>query len=315
MNKLANRLPLSFANKIKEIFPSKWQIIINGLCLKKKTSFRVNRLKSSAREIEERLRALPLKFHKLSYPEDAFVLDVDKRDLQDTDLYKEGKIYIQNISSMLPPLALNLQKGEFILDMCAAPGSKTSQMAGLIGCDGKIIAIEKVKPRFFKLLANLKQQGAQCVEPVLSDAVAFLRRSQNMLFDKILLDAPCSSEGRFSPHSPKSFGYWSEKKVKEMQKKQKRLIKSAIMRLKTGGHLLYSTCTFSPEENELVIDWILKQVDGLIVEKISLPITNAISGLTEYKGRALKQQISRAVRILPNEQMEGFFMCLIRKGQ
>ncbi len=313
MDAIAKRLPKAFLVKLQKTFPAYWHIIVRGLCEKKPVSFRVNLIKSSKKEIVSALKMRNLKFTQLNFPENSFLFHDNKRLLQQLEIYKEGKIYIQNISSMLPPIVLGPEKHNAIVDMCAAPGSKTTQIAAMLGNQTRILAIEKIKPRFYKLLSNLKLQGADSVEAVLSDAAYYLNKKTTQKFDKILLDAPCSSEGRFNPYNPKSFAYWSERKVKEMRKKQKRLILSACNALQKSGLLLYSTCTFSPEENELVIDWLLNKIDFLKIVPIKINLANIMPALTEYQGKALNPGMKHTVRILPEGPMEGFFMCLLRR--
>ena len=122
------------------------------------------------------------------------------------------------------------------------------------------------------------------------------------------------SESRFHLSDPKSFAFWSEKKVKEMSRKQKQLLYSALRALKPGGVCVYSTCSFSPEENELVVARQLKNFAGEIsIEPITLPFGNTQPGLTEWKGKPIAEALWGAARILPADDMDGFFLCRIRK--
>ena len=217
---------------------------------------------------------------------------------------------------MLPPLVLEPQPGETILDLTAAPGSKTTQMACLMKGEGRIVANDNNRIRFFKLKANVELQGAANVELSLRPGELFGRDFPES-FDRILLDAPCSAEGRFNVREPASYKYWKLAKIKEMARKQKNLIISALRSLKAGGALVYSTCTFAPEENEAVLDWVIKKFSdrgkSLGIEKIILPLTNQIAGFVKWEGESFHPAVRDALRILPAPLVEGFFLARIRK--
>jgi 16S rRNA (cytosine1407-C5)-methyltransferase len=135
------------------------------------------------------------------------------------------------------------------------------------------------------------------------------------MFDRVLLDAPCSSEAKFSTLNPKSYAFWSPRKIKESQKLQKRLILSAWESLKPGGRLLYSTCSFAPEENEAVLDSLLKKRSDAEILPLELPVENCMAGLTAWEKKRFDPAVSRARRILPTGEMDGFFLALIHKKE
>ena len=149
------------------------------------------------------------------------------------------------------------QPGERVLDLCAAPGSKTGQIAAVMQDAGEIVAVEKVRDRFFRLRANVAGQGATCVCARLGSGTA-VAHTDPEAFDRVLLDAPCSTEGRFQTNVPATTAYWSPRKIKEMRAKQGRLLYAAVQALRPGGTLVYSTCTFAPEENEGALAKMLK---------------------------------------------------------
>jgi tRNA (cytosine49-C5)-methyltransferase len=131
-----------------------------------------------------------------------------------------------------------------------------------------------------------------------------------------LLDAPCSSEARFQAGDPDSWSTWSPRKLRETSRKQIGLLKAALHAARIGGAVLYCTCSFSPEENELVLDKVLKTFgDAVALETIELPMRNVQRGLTEFNGLVFDSQIQRAVRILPNEINDAFFLARITKRQ
>jgi 16S rRNA (cytosine1407-C5)-methyltransferase len=128
-------------------------------------------------------------------------------------------------------------------------------------------------------------------------------------FDRILVDAPCSCEGRFIIHEPKSFAYWSLRKIKEMSHKQKGLLLNASRLLAPDGVLVYATCTFAPEENEEVVDWFLRKTDGRFeLTPMQIEGVKTYPCLTQWHKRSYDLRIRNAVRILPDERMEGFFI-------
>ena len=172
---------------------------------------------------------------------------------------------------------------------------------------GEITALEVVKGRFFKLKSVCTLTGAQNVKCLLTDARRY--RAGEFLFDKILADVPCSSEGRFNTNDKDSFGYWSPRKIKEMNHKQKGILLNAGRCLKPGGTLVYSTCTFSPEENETAVDWFLKKGKGeFTLEAFTLPDGPRYETLTSFDKRQYKHDLSACWRILPGQDFTGFFI-------
>jgi tRNA (cytosine49-C5)-methyltransferase len=236
-----------------------------------------------------------------------------RRALTETELWRSGAVYIQNPASQLPPLLLDPGPADRVLDLAAAPGSKTLQLAALMANQGWISAVEAVRERFFRLRANLERHGARNVHTYHKDG-ARVWHWVGETFDTVLLDAPCSSEGQFSRLEPRSFSYWSEHKIRELARKQQRLLFSAVQCLKPGGTLVYATCTLAPEENEAVVDAMLRTFAGrLRVEEISLPGLDALPGLTAWGERRFASALRGAARILPSTTLEGFFLCRLRK--
>jgi len=308
-------LPEAFRDRLTAILPPEcfaacWQ----SFAAEQPTAFRANLLKGPADALGAELSAAGFALTPLAWKADAFVVPAaQRRALTECAAYRQGRIYIQNPSSMVPPLVLAPQVGERILDLGAAPGSKTLQLAELMGNQGSIWAVESVRGRFFRLRDNLARHGAENVQTHLADGTRFWRKHGEQ-FDRVLLDAPCSSEGRFRADAPKTWRYWSQKKIREASRKQQRLAYAAVQCLKPGGVLVYSTCTFAPEENEAIISRLLRQfASALTIEDIALPFANVASGLRQWRGKAFAAQVQRAKRILPAGGMEGFFVCRLRK--
>lgn len=307
--------PGDFLERLKDIVPDKkYESVLASMFSPKATAFRANTLKADGDEVTSSLKQEGLVLNDVPWNRLSFWVSHEQRSqLLASRMYADHKIYVQNLSSMIPPIILDPQPGERILDLTAAPGSKTLQIACMVNQDAEIAAVEVVKNRFFKLRDNLDSQGASRVRTYLKDGRS-VWKNRPEYFDRVLLDAPCSSEGRFHVSEPESYAYWSPRKVKEMARKQKRLIYSAVHSLRPGGVLVYSTCSFSPEENEAIIAGVLKRFpEALHIEPINLSGEFMEEGLTTWKGKSFERGIEMARRILPNYQMDGFFLCKIRK--
>lgn len=308
-------LPEPFEQRLVELLPADdLTDCMATFALDKPTAFRVNTLKNKPSDVQAELAAQGFHLRPVGWCKVAFLVDPDqRRALTETAAFSEGRIYIQNLSSMLAPLILDPQPNETILDLAAAPGGKTLQLAAMIANQGRIVAVDSVKARFYKLKANLERGGANQVETYLMDGRAAGRRWPET-FDRILLDAPCSSEARFCQLDPQSWAHWSPRKVKESAHKQRRLLQAAYHSLKPGGWLLYCTCSFAPEENELAVHYLLRKFDGTLqVEDQVLPITNIQPGVTQWGKKKLHADLSKTKRILPTGDMDGFYLALLRK--
>lgn len=312
-----NSLPPLFLQRLKQIIPAEsLDTVLQSFAGPKALSFRHNPLKGERATVIDFFRERQISLETVSWYGDAFFMP-DGIELKENVLVKEGKIYIQQLSSMLAPLILDPRQGETILDMCAAPGSKASQISALMAGEGELVCLENIKARFYKLKSVLNLMGVRNAAVHLTDARRY--RPWNKLFDKILLDAPCSSEGRFRASDKKTFAYWSLRKIKEMVRKQRGLLLNAARLLKPGGTLVYSTCTFAPEENEGVIDWVLKKsarsFDGkLETAAIKMDQIQTCPPVLQWLGRAYHDEARHCVRVLPSSAMEGFFIAKLRKG-
>ncbi|NLE64686.1 MAG: RsmB/NOP family class I SAM-dependent RNA methyltransferase [Elusimicrobia bacterium] len=305
--------PPLFLERLEKIIPR--DLFVSTLSSMKAPEvvvLRVNTLKSSFDEVGPRLSREGFSVERSVVCPQAIVLPSQERErLRGHAFISDGKVYHQGLSSQLPALVLSPCPGESVLDLCAAPGSKTTQMAAMMSNEGAITAVEIVRGRFYKLKAVCELLGAKNVRPVLCDGRRF--RSGD-LFDRVLVDAPCSSEGLFREGDPESFGYWSPRKVKEMAHKQKGLLRHAARFVRPGGRLLYSTCTFSPEENESVVDWFLKGDEGgFFLEPIALEGVPRYPCLATWEKRSFLSDISACLRVLPREGFSGFFLAQFRR--
>lgn len=180
---------------------------------------------------------------------------------------------------------------------------------------GHIFAIEKNQIRADKLAYNCRLQNTENVEIIKIDARKFLENSTE-IFDKILLDAPCSAEGRIDANNEKSFGFWSEKNIFEKAELQSDLLEKSWKNLKSGGEIVYSTCTLAPEENEMVIASFLAKNPNAELQKIEIGIENEDfygENILDFRGENFEILAKKCVRILPTKFTEGFFIAKIIK--
>ncbi len=220
-----------------------------------------------------------------------------------------GLYYVQEISSMLSVLALEPKPGDFILDLFASPGSKTTQTCAIMQNSGTIIANDLKLDRIAILSSNLERAGVTNTIATRNDAISLCSRLSKAGFkaDKILLDAPCSGEGTLRS-SPKTFLMWNPKIIDKLSRQQKKFMAFAMKCLKVGGTLVYSTCTHAPEENESVIDFALKNFP-VKIESISLPL-KCRPGIISWNGDNYSKEVQKSCRIYPQDNdSEGFFLC------
>ena len=225
----------------------------------------------------------------------------------------DGRIYIQNPSSYFAVATLAPMPDEEVLDLAAAPGGKTLAMAVRMQNTGRIAAVEPIRGRFHRMQANLQRCGVNNVQYYQRDGRT-VGRVVPERFDRVLLDAPCSSESRMRWQDHQSFEHWSLRKVRETQRKQKSLLRSAYAALKPGGVMVYCTCSFAPEENELVVNALLKKSDAMLLPIANAP-ENSLSGLTQWMTKDLDSQLSRSLRITPKGPWDGFYLAHIAKPQ
>lgn len=308
-------LPEAFIQRLKSFFPDdNIDSLLKGYETLREPTIRVNTLKININEFLNEMNKSNIKPQFISWIKNAFRLSkLSTRELTDQELYKKGGFYIQSLSSMIPALILDPTSEDTVLDMAAAPGSKTTQMAAMMKNKGKIVANDNSRTRIFKLKQNIEIQGVINTEVKTLDGQSIWKKYPEY-FDKVLLDAPCSMEGTFNVAKPESFAYWSEKRIKQFSKLQKWLLRSAISAAKPGAIIVYSTCTLSPEENEDVIDWILKKEKGNVqLEVISIKELKAFPAFLSYKQKTFHPDLQKCLRILPSSEMEGFFVAKLRK--
>ena len=272
--------------------------------VRRPVTLRVNTLRSDAEKVMDLLDARGIAYVRQSWYPDAFLLpDVREEAVQALPEYEAGHMYLQSLSSMMPPLVLNPKKGESVLDMAAAPGGKTTQMAALSGNGALITACEKNKIRAERLQFNLERQGASRVSVMCTDA-----RQLNDLFrfDKVLLDAPCTGSGTILLEEGEPERRMTADWVAKTAKTQKVMLKKALTLLSKGREMVYSTCSILRDENEDVLKAVLPEMKARIVS-----IDPEYLGLTAEQ--LLPTTIPGVVCVKPTKLHEGFFVAKIAK--
>lgn len=283
---------------IKQYGENLYNEIINGYFNKRQVTLRVNTIKSNINKIKNELELENIKYKQVSWYKDALIIEnIRENEIKNLEIYKNGEIYLQSLSSMLPPILLKPLSNENILDMASAPGGKTTQMAALSNNEAMITACEKNKIRADRLRYNLEKQGVRRVNIMLQDA----RKLDDFFsFDKILLDAPCSGSGTYSIKE-KTF---NKELITRSVKTQEELINKAVKILKKGQEMIYSTCSILEQENENIIKKLLNKgiVEIIPIDKKDLrdiPL--------------LPVSIEGTICVCPSELYEGFFVAKLRK--
>ncbi len=281
-------------------------------------SIRVNTLKISPEKLKKRLEK---KGWKIKQPwEDYPEVMILESNLLPGELGRAlehllGYYYVQELASMLPIIALKPKPDETILDLCAAPGSKTTQIAAEMKNIGLIIANEIHLGRIKILASNLERCGVTntIITRKEGRVLCSKLKQKDFKFDKILLDTPCSGEGTLRS-TPATYLMWNPKTIKRLSRLQKQLFEAAFEILKVGGEIIYSTCTHAPEENEGVIDYALERFKNQInIEQIKLPI-KCRSGISKWQDKEYNKKVKQACRIYPQDNnTEGFFITKFKK--
>jgi NOL1/NOP2/sun family putative RNA methylase len=273
--------------------------IFLGYSKKRYTTIRINTIKSNVASIKTILNKENIEFEDVSFYENALIIkNKNEIDIRALDIYKNGLIYMQSLSSMIPPIILNPKENERILDMTASPGGKTLEIACLTNNNSFITACEKNKIRYDRLKYNIDKQGAKKVTVLNIDAKAL---DDLFSFDKVLLDAPCSGSGTLN--MPINESYFNKKLIENSIKLQEELLTKALKVLKKGEVMVYSTCSILKEENEFLLNKVLKKFDASIlpIEKLNdIPL--------------LPVNINGVMCICPSELYEGFFVAKIQKN-
>ena len=276
--------------------------ILKGYSNNRPITLRANTLKTSINYIKNTLNTLNISFKNVPWYTDAIILEnTSEEQIKNLDIYKEGFIYLQNLSSMIPPIILNPQENENILDMAAAPGGKTTQMLALSQNKAFITACEKNKIRAERLKYNINKQHANRVNVMTKDS----RNLDDFFsFDKILLDAPCSGSGTINLSNNNLEKIFTKDLINRSTKFQHQLLTKAVKLIKPGHEIIYSTCSILSVENENIVQ------DFINSNKLQIiPIDKNVFPDIHF----LPTSIAGTLCIAPSELYEGFFVAKLKK--
>jgi len=263
-------------------------------------SIRVNTLKTSIKEIKSRF-----KLEQVPWCKEGFF--IKGKAIGNTLEHYLGYIYLQGAASMIPPTILKPKPHETILDMCASPGSKTTQMAAMMENTGIIVANDNKIARLKPLTLNLQRCGITNTVLTVMEGRWFKQK-----FDKILLDAPCSGIGTIRK-SLKTINMYNPNTIRKFAGVQRQLIKTAFNNLEDGGTMVYSTCTLEPDEDEGIVDFLLKEFDNAKVEKFSIDMKRG-KITDEFEGKVFDSDIKKCLKVWPQDNdTEGFFVAKVKK--
>ncbi len=293
------RLPEKYLIEMKQLLQEDYDAYLNSFEEESVRSLRINTSKISVRDF---LKINPFHLTPIPWTDDGFYFEEDDRPSKHPYHYA-GLYYIQEASAMYPAQALPIEENDIVLDCCAAPGGKSLKLSDKLNGTGALISNDISAGRAQVLLRNLETHGVRNAY-VTAEDITKLDRFENS-FDKILIDAPCSGEGMFRKEND-LIRSWEQKDSFHYAPIQKQIVSSALKMLKEGGMLLYSTCTFSPEENEEVIEYALDLCPELRV----LPLKKQ-EGFRE----GITPKTENCVRLYPHlVKGEGHFIALLQKG-
>ncbi|MFH1771118.1 MAG: RsmB/NOP family class I SAM-dependent RNA methyltransferase [archaeon] len=300
----------SFIERYKELLGKDYNHFMKYSFSYIRKTIRVNTLKISILDLKKKMSD-DWKLEQVPWCKEGFWIEYKhgKRfDIGNTPEHQLGYIYVQDAASMIPAVVLNPKPGERVLDMCSAPGSKTTQLAQYMENKGVLVANDSNGKRLAALGINLQRCG------VTNTIITHQQGSyyRKLEFDKVLVDAPCSATGTIR-RSFKSLSMWSPGLVRKMCSLQKPLIEAGFLALKKGGTMVYSTCTQEPLENEGMVSWLLSRHKDAKLEEINLDIKKG-KAITEFEGEKFSPEVKKTLRIYPfNNDTEGFFIAKIRK--
>jgi NOL1/NOP2/sun family putative RNA methylase len=312
LSDIAREYGYNFDNlkRYNEMFGEKLPEFLEANEKENKDSIRVNTIKISRNEIYERLTERGFVLKDVS--DLGFIIEESKFSISSTEENLLGYFYIQGVAEMIVSPILSPNKNEFVVDMCAAPGGKTTHLSAIMENEGVIYAFDVNKRRLSALKNNISRLG--CLNIAVFNLSGEEITTINNGPDKILLDAPCTGSGIMRKDSLRK-SLKTTHDIIFLSEIQKKLLKSAIDSLKSGGTLLYTTCSLEPEENEFVVQWALNNFE-IKLSRIDTDINGVplVNGFTEIFGRKLADEISLCKRSLPHvHNTNGLFIAKITK--
>lgn len=300
-------LPQSFLDSMNEILGEDYEAFLAGFDGQRQYGLRVNTLKMNLEEFE---RIAPFHLKKVPWISNGYFYEAEDAPAKHP-FYSAGLYYLQEPSAMTPASRLKVQPGERVLDLCAAPGGKATELGAALQGEGLLVANDINTARARALLRNLELFGISN-SFVTNEPPHVLAERFPEFFHKIMVDAPCSGEGMFRKN-PAVVDSWQEKGPEYFSKLQREIIVQAADMLLPGGIMFYSTCTFSPLENEKTITHLLKERPDMEVIPME-DYEGFAEGLTSYRGEVFDESCKLCRRIWPHKMSgEGHFMALLHK--
>ena len=299
------KLPDDFTKRMKTLLGDEYDEYIDSLSKEPVKAFRVNKAKISIADFE---KINPFGNQKIPYVDGGYYLDFDK--VGNHPFHHAGMLYVQEPAAMAPAECVDIKKGSKILDMCAAPGGKSTQLKNKLGDGGLLVSNEIIPSRCKILTGNIERLGLKnCVTTCMD--TARLAELFPDTFDVVMVDAPCSGEGMFRKEQI-AIDEWSLENVQKCARRQAEILENAVSCLASGGTIIYATCTFSLEENEMTVDHFLKLHPDFEIIPVNPQIKTASVNGVKFDGCECKN-IHFARRFYPHKNRgEGQFVAVLR---
>lgn len=305
-----------FIEKYNKLLGDRFEEFFKYSLMPLKKAIRVNTLKITPKKLQKKMP--DWEFEQVPWCKDGFwvtnKIDPKIRGLGNLPEHALGYFYVQDPASMIPPLVLDPKPGDRVLDMCAAPGSKSTQIAQYLKGEGLLVCNDNAADRLRSLEINIRRMGIVNVL-VLNNQANHLDKLERdgVSFDKVLVDAPCSGSGTIRK-SYKTLLKYNQRFIDRTAALQNKIIKAGFQVLKPGGTLVYSTCTLEPQENEETISYLINEFPRQVeVQEIKLPLKRS-ENITEWDGKKYHDDVKKTLRIYPQDNdSEGFFVAKIKK--
>lgn len=275
-----------------------------------RSSVRLNPLRGEVEATRAELEALGVGLAPLGWAADCFHLRGDKAAVVASPAFAEGRVFLQNAASFVPPVALEPQRGDRILDVCAAPGGKAAHVAALVHNEAELHLNDALRADKLTEVAGLLGVRAAAIT---RHPGQYLDKFVAGPFQRVLLDAQCGGEGMIDLRHPKALQFWSMPRIQKYHHLQRSMLQAAWKLLAPGGTLVYSTCTFAPEENEGAVSAFLRHRPDASVVPVELELPGRRPAVLRWEGESYAPALRGAVRLAPTEDFEGFFVCKLRK--
>ena len=313
INYVTELFPTELKRRWQKLFGKEYRIILDYCFKALPKTLRANTVKANVQKFKKFAKKQGWKLKTLDFSNIAFRLHPNLRPhFSEIPEHQKGLFYVQDFASMIPAIILDPKSEEKVLDIAAAPGSKTTQIAQLMKNKGYILANDISIERLDVVKKSCKRLGIKIVKISLGDGVK-LGEKYKEVFDKVLVDAPCTNEGILG-YKVHKFFEWNLLLLYRITKVQKDLLESGFKALKVGGTLVYSTCSYAPEENEQVVDFLLKKYPNSDVKIIKLKGVKTRSGLTKWEHLEFDQRLMQTARVFPQDNNSiGFYVAKIIK--